>query len=110
MVRAINRFIGSMPPIRKALPLPSLALATVISKDGSSVYASSDTLYKGAIFGRDSLEVADDLLDVKPALVHNILLTLGRLQGLRIDKLNEEQPGKIIHEYRTATVNGKRLD
>jgi glycogen debranching enzyme len=110
MVRAINRLINSVPPIRKALLLPSLALATVVSKDGTSVYASSDKLFKGAIFGRDSLEVADDLLDVKPGLVHNILLTLGRLQGVTNNERSEERPGKIIHEYRTTTIDGKRID
>lgn len=111
MVQAIHRFFGSVPPIRKALPvpMPSLALATVMSKDGSTVYASSDTMYKGAIFGRDSIEVAEDLLDVKPALVHNILLTLARLQGVRYAEQNEEQPGKIIHEYRTTVVDGKKI-
>ena len=106
----INRLFGRIPPFRKALALPSLALATVVSKDGTSVYASSDTLFKGAVFGRDSLAVADDLLDLKPALVRNILLTLGKLQGVRTNDQSEEQPGKIIHEYRTVMLDGKPID
>jgi glycogen debranching enzyme len=106
---AINQLIDYVPPVRKALLLPSLALASVVSKDGMSVYASSDTLFKGAVFGRDSLEVADDLLDIKPALVRNILLTLGKLQGLVHNDQNEEQPGKIIHEYRTIRLDGKPI-
>ena len=77
--------------------------------DGSSVYASSDALFKGAIFGRDSLVVAEDILLLKPRLVHNILLTLGRLQGVQTNAVNEEEPGKIIHEYRTAIVDGKPI-
>jgi glycogen debranching enzyme len=102
--------IASTASLHKALPLPALALATVISRDGQSVYASSDTMFKGAIFGRDSLEVADDLMEIKPALVRNILHTLASLQGMQEKTDNEEQRGKIIHEYRTSVLNGKPLD
>jgi glycogen debranching enzyme len=102
--------IASTASLHKALPLPALALATVISRDGQSVYASSDTMFKGAVFGRDSLEVADDLIAIKPALAHNILLTLASLQGMEEKTDNEEQRGKIIHEYRTSTLNGRPLD
>lgn len=109
MARTIHHVFGSMPPVRRLLPLPSIALASVMASDGSMVYASSDTLFKGAVFGRDSLEVAEDLMQLKPGLVHNILLTLGRLQGVQDNEANEEEPGKIIHEYRTSTVDGKPL-
>lgn len=109
MIPKIQRSIGSIPPVRRVLTLPSLALAAVMVSDGSTVYASSDVLYKGAIFGRDSLTVAEDLMQLKPGLVHNILLTLGRLQGVQTNASNEEEPGKIIHEYRTAIVDGKPI-
>jgi glycogen debranching enzyme len=89
---------------------PSLAIRTVTSKSGLGVYASSDTLFKGAVFGRDSLEVAEDLMYLRPKLVEKILLTLGSLQGQETNLANEEEPGKIIHEYRTTVVDGKALD
>jgi hypothetical protein len=60
---------------------PVLALRTVTSKNGLGVYASSDRLFRGAVFGRDSLEVAEDLMYLRPKLVERILLTLGSLQG-----------------------------
>jgi glycogen debranching enzyme len=88
---------------------PTLAMRTVTSKSGMGVYASSDTLFKGAVFGRDSLEVAEDLMYLRPKLVEQILLTLASLQGEKIDHLSEEEPGKIIHEYRTTVVDGKQL-
>lgn len=109
MTRTLKHVFGSMPPVRRLLPLPSIALASVMANDGSVVYASSDTLFKGAVFGRDSLEVAEDLMSLKQGLVHNILLTLGRLQGVQDNEANEEEPGKIIHEYRTSIVDGKPL-
>lgn len=99
-----------MPEAHRILPLPSIALASVVAKDGKAVYASSDTLFKGAVFGRDSLEVADDLMFIKPALVRNILLNIASLQGMVFNSSNEEEPGKIIHEFRTTTLAGKPID
>jgi glycogen debranching enzyme len=89
---------------------PALALRTVTSKNGLGVYASSDRLFRGAVFGRDSLEVAEDLMYLRPKLVEKILLTLGSLQGEVLNNANEEEPGKIIHEFRTTLVDGKPLD
>lgn len=86
------------------------ALNLVTSSTGKGVYASADTLFKGAVFGRDSLEVAEDLLDVKPHLVRHILLTLASLQGVHASDATEEEAGKIVHEYRTAVVDGRPLD
>ena len=86
---------------------PAQALRNVISKDGLGVYASSDTLFRGAVFGRDSLEVAEDLMELKPKLVEKILITLASLQGESSNDTNEEEPGKIIHEFRRRRVDGK---
>src|SRR4051794_38946249 len=91
------------------LRTPSQALRAMISKDGLGVYASSDTRFEGAIFGRDSLEVAEDLLKLKPKLAERIILTLARLQGEVFDDTREEEPGKIVHEYRRTIVDGKPL-
>lgn len=103
--KAIERLIKKP----KLLLAPPLALHTLISKSGNGVYASSDNLFKGAVFGRDSLVVAEDLMEIKPHLVRKILLTLARLQGVKHHSANEEEPGKIIHEYRTKIVDGKHL-
>lgn len=97
----------SLPKVRRT---PAQALNSVSSKSGLGVYASADRLFKGAIFGRDSLEVADDLMYIKPRLVKNILKTIASLIGEIQNETNEEEPGKIIHEYRTPIVDGKRLD
>lgn len=97
-------------PVPKILLTPSQALRRVLSKDGLGVYASDDTLFKGAVFGRDSLEVAEDLMTVQPKLVRSILLTLASLQGEANNKTNEEEPGEIIHEYRRRVVDHKKID
>jgi glycogen debranching enzyme len=89
---------------------PNLALRTVTSKSGLGVYASSDRLFRGAVFGRDSLEVAEDIMNIRPRLVERIILTLASLQGETENHTNEEEPGKIVHEYRTPIVDGKPLN
>lgn len=89
---------------------PLEALKSVISSTDKGVYASSGTLFKGAIFGRDSLEVAEDLMKINPKLVRHILITLASLQGLHSSNINEEDHGKIIHEYRNTLIDGKHLD
>ncbi len=88
---------------------PAMALRTLTSKTGKGVYASSDTLFKGAIFGRDSIEVAEDLLEYRPKLVERIILTLASLQGEVMNQANEEEPGKIVHEYRTPIVDNRPI-
>jgi glycogen debranching enzyme len=105
----INRALGQLIRKPKLMRPPVLALLSVTSKTELGVYASSDTLFRGAVFGRDSLVVADDLMTLRPGLVKRILLTMARLQGLAHHSANEEEPGKIIHEYRTRVVDHKAL-
>jgi glycogen debranching enzyme len=52
------------------------------------------------LFGRDSLITSLMTLGVDPSLATSTLLTLARLQGVRVDPATEEQPGKILHEMR----------
>lgn len=53
-----------------------------------------------AVFGRDSLFVAHELLDVYPELAKSTLRTLASVQGTTWNTASEEEPGKIPHEIR----------
>jgi glycogen debranching enzyme len=53
-----------------------------------------------AVFGRDSLRAASDLIDEYPELARSTLLTLTKLQGVTYDTSREEEPGRIVHEVR----------
>lgn len=55
-----------------------------------------------ALFGRDSLRVALDVLPIYPLLAHATIHALARLQGTTTHAAREEEPGRIIHEHRTA--------
>lgn len=44
----------------------------------------------------------------RPDLARSSLLALARLQGRGVDKVSGEEPGKILHEYRTGDLAGAR--
>ncbi|MCU1455333.1 MAG: sle [Acidimicrobiales bacterium] len=52
------------------------------------------------LFGRDSLITSWMALIAEPNLAIGVLTTLARLQGVRDDPANDEEPGKILHELR----------
>jgi glycogen debranching enzyme len=53
-----------------------------------------------ALFGRDSLITALQVLPARPDVARATLRALAALQGRADDPLTEEEPGKIVHEYR----------
>lgn len=53
-----------------------------------------------ALFGRDPLLTSYEMLLVAPQLARGTLVTLGALQGERVEDFRDEQPGKMMHELR----------
>jgi hypothetical protein len=56
------------------------------------------------LFGRDSLWAARFLLPVDTAIAASTLRVLAALQGSKVDPATAEQPGKIMHELRQASL------
>ncbi|HEY2793336.1 MAG TPA: glycogen debranching N-terminal domain-containing protein [Micromonosporaceae bacterium] len=56
------------------------------------------------LFGRDALWAARFLLPIDTAIAASTLRALAALQGTRVDPASAEQPGKIMHELRQATL------
>ncbi|MEW2443652.1 amylo-alpha-1,6-glucosidase [Micromonospora marina] len=56
------------------------------------------------VFGRDTLITAYQTLVAGPALARGALLALARLQGTRCDDFTDEEPGKILHEFRSGEL------
>ncbi len=52
------------------------------------------------LFGRDSLISAWQMLKVDASIARATLQTLARYQGKTVNPKAEEEPGKILHEYR----------
>lgn len=71
----------------------------------NEVWASNSENYSHAFFGRDSIETAEDALPFDTSLARDVIFNLGTLQGRNVNGVTEEEPGKIIHEFRQK--NGK---
>jgi glycogen debranching enzyme len=52
------------------------------------------------LFGRDSLISAWQMLPIEPSIARATLKILARYQGENVNPKAEEEPGKILHEYR----------
>lgn len=61
-----------------------------------------------ALFGRDALIAAYQALPFYPERAKGVLRALARLQGIRVDPVRAEEPGKILHEHRFGTPTGTR--
>ena len=57
-----------------------------------------------SIFGRDSLLAAHQMLMVNPRPAREALELLARHQGQRDDPWRDEEPGKILHEFRQGEL------
>jgi glycogen debranching enzyme/putative sterol carrier protein len=57
-----------------------------------------------SLFGRDSLLTSYQALPFLPDLALSSLRTLASMQGKRIDKFRDEEPGKIPHELRLGEM------
>lgn len=77
-------------------------LDPVRAPGGWGVFASIGPNFRHTVFGRDSIEVAEDIYEYDQQLAHDIIIALARLQGTSFNQLTEEEPGKIHHEYRTT--------
>ena len=67
-------------------------------------YVAAGIPWFGALFGRDSLVVALQTLAFDPSLAEQTLRLLARMQGTRVDRKRDEQPGKILHEMRVGEL------
>jgi len=62
-----------------------------------------------ALFGRDSLIASYQALPYLPQVPQGTLRALAKFQGTKVDPENEEQPGKILHEYRRGQIAERGL-
>ena len=52
------------------------------------------------LFGRDSLISGWQMLEIDPSIARETLRALAKYQGKKMNARAEEEPGKILHEYR----------
>jgi len=83
---------------RSVADLAGLTMATSLSPDDAFVAAGAPWYL--TLFGRDSIWAARMMLPLGTDLALGTLRTLARRQGSRIDRVSNEEPGKILHELR----------
>ncbi len=75
------------------------------TEEDGGVFAAGIPWYV-AIFGRDSLIAAHQLLAVNPGPARQALRLLARYQGTEDNPWRDEEPGKILHEVRNGELAG----
>jgi glycogen debranching enzyme len=79
-------------------------LHSLRSQLGERHYFAAGIPWYGTLFGRDSLITALQMLAYDPSIAEQTLRLLGELQGTLFESYREEQPGKILHEYRRGEL------
>ncbi|MDI6601730.1 MAG: amylo-alpha-1,6-glucosidase [Thermoanaerobacteraceae bacterium] len=75
----------------------------LIDVDGNKTVSAGIPWYTN-LFGRDSIITSLFMIMANPEVAKGTLSILSRHQGSRIDKWSDEEPGKILHEYREGEL------
>jgi glycogen debranching enzyme len=81
-----------------------LDLRMLRSPMDSQEYYAAGVPWFCTLFGRDSLITALEMLAFDTPMAERTLRLLAEFQGRRIDPVHEEEPGKILHEYRGGEI------
>jgi glycogen debranching enzyme len=71
---------------------------------GSERIIAAGIPWFATIFGRDSIIASLQSLGLNPRLAADTLRVLARFQGKEHNEWRDEEPGKILHEYRTGEM------
>ena len=75
-------------------------LRMLVSTNGRELYFAAGVPWFVALFGRDSLIAALEVLPYDPSIAAATLRLLAARQGTVHDAYREEEPGRILHELR----------
>jgi glycogen debranching enzyme len=67
-----------------------------------NIFYSAGVPWYDALFGRDSILSAMQVIPYNPEVARSTLKVLAGLQGKKTDDWRDEQPGKILHELRVG--------
>src|SRR3954470_1363053 len=98
--RASTRFHSSNGVFDQALATAVSDFHALQIPDGNEHIIAAGIPWFATIFGRDSIIAAYQALSLNPQLAIDTLRVLARYQGTRLDDWRDEEPGKILHEYR----------
>jgi glycogen debranching enzyme len=100
-----TRFRTSNLPLSGFLDRAILDLRMLRSHDDDGAeYLDAGVPWYSTLFGRDSLIAAYEALGVNPDLAWEALRVLAAYQGKESDDWREEEPGRILHEFRSGEL------
>jgi glycogen debranching enzyme len=67
-------------------------------------FFSAGLPWYGALFGRDSIIAALQMLAYQPQIAEQTIRLLAKYQGSKTDDWRDEEPGKILHELRRGEL------
>lgn len=105
---SIETLLPSRTPSDVIVPsrLARAAIVDLITPHG--IQASNWELFQGAVFGRDSEAVAQDVDGIFPDIFEQAISSLVRYQGIQTNARSGEEPGRVFHELRYEDVGGPR--
>ncbi len=77
-------------------------LGMLLTRQRGETFVAAGMPWFVALFGRDSLITALEVLAYDPRIAANTLKQLAKYQGLRHDSWTLEEPGAILHELRVG--------
>jgi glycogen debranching enzyme len=92
--RVFDQLVGTAKGDFHALQIP----------DGKEHVIAAGIPWFATMFGRDSIISAYQSLFLNPQLAVETLRVLARYQGKEINDWRDEEPGKILHEYREGEM------
>jgi glycogen debranching enzyme len=94
----------SNPLLDRVLQRALLDVHILRSRLDNLEYISGGVPWYVALFGRDGLIAALEVMAYNPGLAEQTLRLLARYQGTKVDDWRDEQPGKILHELRVGEL------
>ncbi|MGH2460714.1 MAG: amylo-alpha-1,6-glucosidase, partial [Chloroflexota bacterium] len=94
------------PTVQRAYDQAVRDLAALrLQKVGDEWYPAAGVPWYNAVFGRDALQTARQCLAIGAPFPRAVLTRLAQLQGTRVDRWSDEEPGKIPHELRAGQLS-----
>lgn len=81
------------------------------TKNGMGIYTSNGAFYNHTFFARDTAMSAKFVTDFDHQVTRETIIALAALQGVADDKVTQQEPGRIHHEFRDFTTwKGGRVE